>query len=268
MTAVMKYAGALSLDDLETEVRRAFDPSNSASQTRKRSGATSTSMPAQPHATDASAVRAARLGRPYEPLLRFAVINLAGFALLGAAWTQGWIETVLAADGTGLTLMICAVFAAGLAICGAKMFRLGREIEGLRAGSARPLSFAGGYLSAIDGRDASSRGIAASLLRLRLGDWIAVVRHVANSLVLLGLIGTVIGFIISLSGVDPNAVSDIKAISPMVSKLLSGMSVALYTTLAGATLNLWLMVNHRLLSGAASRFVASLVEKGEADVRA
>ena len=267
MTAVMKYAGALSLNDLETEVRRAFDPSNSANQTRNRTAAAAAPS-ARTHANDAGAVRLARLGRPHEPLLRFAVINLAGFALLGAAWTQGWIGIVLAADGTGLTLMICAVFVAGLAICGTKMLRLGREIEGLRHGSAGANSFAGGYLAAIDGRDASARGISASLLRLRLGDWIAVVRHVANSLVLLGLIGTVIGFIISLSGVDPNAVSDIKAISPMVSKLLSGMSVALYTTLAGATLNLWLMVNHRLLSGAASRFVASLVEKGEADVRA
>ena len=93
-------------------------------------------------------------------------------------------------------------------------------------------------------------------------------RHVANSLVLLGLIGTVIGFIIALSGVDPKAVSDVKAISPMVSTLLSGMSVALYTTLAGSLLNLWLMVNHRLLSAAAARFVSALIERGERNERA
>ena len=124
-------------------------------------------------------------------------------------------------------------------------------------------SWAAAYLAAVDGRDSGARAIVVSALQMRLGDWIAPVRHIANSLVLLGLIGTVIGFIISLSGVNPDAVADVKAISPMVSKLLAGMSVALYTTLAGAALNLWLMVNHRLLSGATARLIAALVERGE-----
>jgi hypothetical protein len=51
----------------------------------------------------------------------------------------------------------------------------------------------------------------------------------------------------------------------MVSELLSGMAVALYTTLAGATLNLWLTVNHRLLAGATAQLIACLVERGEDD---
>ena len=92
-----------------------------------------------------------------------------------------------------------------------------------------------------------------------------MIRHFANALVLLGLIGTVIGFVIALSGVDPAAAGDVKSISPMVSELLAGMAVALYTTLAGAVLNLWLMINHRLLAGATTRLVTSLVERGEDD---
>jgi hypothetical protein len=39
----------------------------------------------------------------------------------------------------------------------------------------------------------------------------------------------------------------------------------LYTTLAGATLNLWLTINHRLLAGTTARLIASLVERGEDD---
>lgn len=267
MTAVMKYAGALSLDDLEADVRRAFDGSTASPQPVKR--------PAEPQFGIKSQVPSAGtlpssavLGSPYEALFRFVVINLSGLALVGAAWMQGWVTTVMSADDTGLTLAIFAVFISGLAVCGIKLYRLGREIEAVRSGTPRALSWAASYLAAVRGRDASARAIAGSVLKVRLGDWISVVRHVANSLVLLGLIGTVIGFIISLSGVDPAAVSDVKAISPMVSKLLSGMSVALYTTLAGAMLNLWLMVNYRLLSSAAVRFVASLVERGEADEHA
>jgi hypothetical protein len=41
------------------------------------------------------------------------------------------------------------------------------------------------------------------------------------------------------------------------------MSVALYTTLVGAILNIWLMVNYRLLESGTARLLASMVELGE-----
>ena len=80
-----------------------------------------------------------------------------------------------------------------------------------------------------------------------------------------GILGTVTGFFSALAGIDPATGSDVKSISPMVSELLAGMAVALYTTLAGATLNLWLTINHRLLAGTTARLIASLVERGEED---
>jgi biopolymer transport protein ExbB/TolQ len=73
----------------------------------------------------------------------------------------------------------------------------------------------------------------------------------------------VIGFIIALSGVNPEAAADVSSVGPMVSTLISGMSVALYTTLVGAILNIWLMVNYRLLESGTVRLLASMVEFGE-----
>lgn len=70
---------------------------------------------------------------------------------------------------------------------------------------------------------------------------------IAHSLVVLGLIGTVIGFIQALSGVDVKATGDATSISPMVASLIAGMGTALYTTLVGAVCNLWLRLNLRLL---------------------
>ncbi len=62
------------------------------------------------------------------------------------------------------------------------------------------------------------------------------IRHLANSLVLIGLIGTVIGFIIALSGrARRRLVTDANAIGPMVSTLIFGMAIALYTTLVGSS---------------------------------
>ncbi len=97
---------------------------------------------------------------------------------------------------------------------------------------------------------------------------IAVVRHIANSLVFLGLIGTVIGFIIALSGVEPNTVSDVKNVGPMVSTLIQGMSIALYTTLVGAILNIWLLVNYRILATGTVSLINAVVELGEKHARA
>jgi hypothetical protein len=85
--------------------------------------------------------------------------------------------------------------------------------------------------------------------------------------VLLGLIGTVIGFVIALSGVRPDVVSDVNSIGPMVSTLISGMSIALYTTLVGSLLNIWLMVNVRLLEGGTVKLLTATVEAGERHAR-
>ncbi len=116
-------------------------------------------------------------------------------------------------------------------------------------------------------RDAESRANLTGALRMKLSHRIAVVRNIANSLVILGLIGTVLGFIIALSGVDPENASDVSAISPMVAKLIEGMSTALYTTLVGAVLNVWLMANHQLLAGGTVKLIAGLVMASESHAR-
>ena len=54
-----------------------------------------------------------------------------------------------------------------------------------------------------------------------------------------------------------------QSIAPMVSTLIEGLSTALYTTLVGAVLNVWLMVNYRLLAGGTVKLITALVEFGE-----
>lgn len=73
-------------------------------------------------------------------------------------------------------------------------------------------------------------------------------KWIATALVKLGLVGTVLGFIQALGGVKLDAVGDPAAIAPMVAALVSGMGVALYTTLVGAVLNLWISINVRIVN--------------------
>ena len=66
----------------------------------------------------------------------------------------------------------------------------------------------------------------------------------------------------------PQTAGDVDAIGPMVTMLIDGMSVALYTTLVGAVLNIWLMVNYRLLESGTVTLLTAIVDLGERHARA
>jgi hypothetical protein len=211
--------------------------------------------------------RSRELGRyRYLLLLRFALINATGFALLGAIWMQGWIDRILAADDTHICKLIFSLFLIGLVWTGQKVVMLSRELNALEGeGVEQPNSRVAAFMDAIVGRDGQSRANLIGALRMKIGHRIASVRHMASTLVMLGLIGTIVGFIIALSGVDQDAVTDSAAIGPMVAVLLHGMAMALFKTLVGSVLNVWLMVNYRLLEAGATHLITNLVEVGERD---
>lgn len=209
---------------------------------------------------------------PHDPfrfvlVLRFALLNLIAFALLGVAHSQGLIERVIEADRTWLSVVIFIVFLFGLALCAVKVFQTSRDLN-----SARRLNPSSSdrlhYLKPLCApAEPESRTILSGALRLKLSHRIAIVRHIANALVLLGLIGTVLGFIIALSGVDPDNAADLSNVAPMVSNLIAGMSTALYTTLVGAVLNMWLMANHQLLASGTVKLITTLLEATESHAR-
>lgn len=206
-----------------------------------------------------------RASDPYHYLLilRFALTNIIGFALLATAFLHGMVGPVLTADRTHLSVVIFAVFLAGLGLCAWKIVRISRELNLVRAFNPLVPSRAADYLAKLRGSSGDGRSVLAGALRLKISQGISVVRHIAGSLVLLGLIGTVIGFIIALSGVDPENASSIDSVGPMVSTLISGMSTALYTTLVGSVLNVWLMINYQILSGGAVKLITKIQEFGE-----
>ncbi len=172
---------------------------------------------------------------------RFLVVNIFGFALLGLAGAQGWLSRIVAADPTGLVFAIFGVFLLGLVLCGYRLFQTSRGIDSLRGPAPEASRYAQAFADV-------RPELMASALKARLFGRVAAIRQFASALVVLGLIGTVAGFIIALSGVSADDSGTLAAVQPMISTLISGMSVALYTTLEGAILGLWLTVNHRMLA--------------------
>ena len=188
--------------------------------------------------------------------------------MLAAAYLQGWLDGVLGAHLMELSATIFLVFLYGLIFCGAKIWRHDVELNLVAAGNPDAETRVGRYLSHAREAEAQSRSNYAVALRLKLTDRIVGIRHVANSLIFLGLIGTVIGFIIALSGVDPEAAADVENVQAMVSTLITGMSVAMYTTLVGALLYIWLSVNHRILVTGTVDLLDATIELGETRARA
>ncbi len=223
-------------------------------------------VPARPRSNAALRLLAALPSSPfvYLLLLRFALLNIVGAALLGAAWLNGLVTPVLAADSTGIVLLIAVAFLAGLGLCGRRILQTSIELNAVRRGQPRQGTRVRSHLERALLADSQGRGNLAAALKLKLATRIAPVRHIANSLVLLGLIGTVLGFIIALSGVDPELAADIGAVGPMVSTLIEGMAIALYTTLAGSVLSVWLMINYRLLESGVVHLLTQVIERGEA----
>ena len=203
----------------------------------------------------------------YLLILRFALVNLVATSFLVAGYLQGWLDGFLAPYTTELSGIIFLVFVYGLVTCGATAWRVTVELNDVHAGAPKPASWAGKHLRGVRGRGAESRAVLAGALRLKLSNRVTSVRHIANLLVFLGLIGTVIGFIIALSGVDPAATTDVENVAQMVSTLVSGMAIALYTTLVGSVLYVWLIINYRILATGAIHLIAAIIELGEAGGR-
>ena len=198
---------------------------------------------------------------------RFLLINAVGLALAGAAWVAGLLDPIFATDTTHLVKLIIAVFVVGLVWSAQRAMMLARELNALDQPQPASDTRVGQWLQRTKGSDASIRANLAAALKLKIAHRIGSVRHVASSLVLLGLIGTVVGFIQALSGVQPDTVGDVTAIPGMVSRLLEGMATALYTTLVGSALNIWLMLDYRLLESGSVHLLSRLVERGENDGR-
>lgn len=202
-------------------------------------------------------------GHRYLLLMRFGLVNMVGLALLGVAVMQGWIGLVLSIDDTNVCKLLFVMFAIGLVWAARRAVMLSQELNALDGSDWQGSTRVASFMRGIRGRGGETRAALATALRMRLAHRLAPIRHMASSLVLIGLIGTIIGFIIALSAVDPAAATDPSLIGPMVATLLRGMSMALFKTLIGSILNVWLMVNYRLLEGGAAHLVTRAIEVGE-----
>lgn len=199
----------------------------------------------------------------YLLVVRFALVNIVATGLLVAAWLQGWLDGLRDQTTLVLSAVVFGVFLYGLALCAIRVWQTSVALNAVKSGDEAARALAARYMHGASENGSVDRAERIGMMRLKLGHRVQIVRQIAGMLVFLGLIGTVIGFIIALSGVKPEAVNNADSVAAMVATLIQGMSVALYTTLLGAVLSIWLSVNHRILATGTVNLMSEIVALGE-----
>lgn len=197
---------------------------------------------------------------------RFALFNAVCFGLFGWAWFAGWAQMVLENDASYITWVIGALFAIGWFWCACRVAEFTSYLNETSANKGYWLNlWRGGTVTSRDGSTRIGMGMSRTpalreSIQIRLASKIAPVRQMAGILVILGLIGTVVGFIMATQALDMAAVGDTDRAAAMLGDLMAGMGVALYTTLCGAVASIWLMTCYRILQGAANSLAARVFE--------
>ena len=195
------------------------------------------------------------------------VLGLIGFGFY-LATDRGLIRIAFDADRSYISTVILAVYA----LASAHWLVLAKALSGERArlaaleqrmarghASDEEGGLVGGFLANLRVREAADEPAA---LVAAFGDALmnrhAFGHFVSDALIKLGLLGTIVGFILMLL-----PVSEIEAFEPaLMQQLLAGMSegmaVALYTTLAGLVTSTLLKLQYHVLDASAADLATRL----------
>ena len=191
----------------------------------------------------------------YRLFCHFIAINLVGLGFLGLAYLNGWFSKVIEADSSYISIVILTLFTLALLSATQRVLILSNELDRLQAGRSQRLA---DYRKSLQHSSGATRA-----LEMTLFSRITHLRTVGNGLVVLGLIGTVIGFILVAGEVNSETATDVDQVGSLVGALLHGMGVAFYTTLVGAIFSLWLSLNYQILHSGTVALLATMLANAE-----
>ena len=159
-------------------------------------------------------------------MYRFILFNSLMAGLMAWLASKGYISLVVASDPTGISLGIAAMFAmAGVATV-VQAWKITKEKNAHKEGRY------------------TAKDKAKRLIKIRR------IERVSDSMALVGLVGTLVGFIIAFATSDPAALLNASEVGAGVATMMQGMGIALYTTLTGAVLGGWTGENYGMLKEA------------------
>lgn len=188
----------------------------------------------------------------HDHFVRWCLVITLYALFLVVAVALGWPAYIFSLDKTSVSGVICTiigiVFGAMSLWCG----MLSWQVDGaLKAQESRALEIAKHEAEGSLSQAPPPIGFGATIDRLTNASahgWFAIA-----SCQMLGLIGTVIGFIIMLTGFKDFTVGDSAATQMMISEMASGMGAAYVTTIVGMIASLLIGLQYHMLDRAVGR---------------
>jgi MotA/TolQ/ExbB proton channel family len=224
-----------------------------------------------------------------QPLLRWMIFT--GLTLFAATlmWRYGWFGLMLWSDRTYISSVIVFLYVCACLHCLWRTVAISREGEFSRAGEVlldadqddHTLSNSVGNLppgcvtehirNLIEKSRRQGGGkIDQTLLLRTLADRLrgsnGLGAFISDTLMKLGLLGTIIGFIIMLAPIAGLDASNKEMMKTSMGVMSDGMAVAMYTTLAGLVGSILLKVQYYMLDAATNRIFARAVTLTETRV--
>lgn len=168
-------------------------------------------------------------------IYRFLLVNIMAMVGVGLAYQRGLLEYLYSNDLTHITWGITALFCFVWLTTARRILEISRKLNFQKE------------LGPIYLRPGRSSKVWAKIT------WIM---ESSDTLVGLGLIGTVVGFSIALSGVEEGALTNAAGVSAALGPLMIGMKIALNTTILGSVLGMWNGINQRMLRTATTCYIA------------
>lgn len=174
----------------------------------------------------------------------------AGVALFTAWWlqTHGWWRKLVDGDPSGISVGTVLLSVVVTLWCGQRCWQL--QAMAL-PGSAWRAAFAAEHRRSAE--------VATQLLGERTHGPHETAWWFAAATIKLGLLGTVVGFIVMATQIGDMPSFDIDQVQNLLKKMTQGMAIALYTTLVGLIANLWLGLQLMLMDRLADRIAADIL---------
>jgi MotA/TolQ/ExbB proton channel family len=175
-----------------------------------------------------------------------------GLSVFVAWWMQerGLWRALIEGDPSGISLVICALSALTSLWCGRRAWQLQLQSE---MDSEWRLEHQG-HVRQLPAQ-------AAQLLSDRTHGPHETAWWFAAAAIKLGLLGTVVGFIVMATQIGRMPSFDLDQVQNLLKQMTQGMAIALYTTLVGLIANLWLGLQLMLLDRTADRLAADMLTR-------
>ena len=229
------------------------------------------------------------------PLLRWMIFTGASAFAAVLLWRYGLFRLMFAADRTYISSIVCALYVAASLHCLWRTLSISREAEAARRTAAMIAKCGSRFIGAdggiaIESDSPPPSGLVMNHIRdlalkaqtqgARRLDQTLLLRSLADrlrgsngfggfasdTLMKLGLLGTIIGFIIMLAPIAGLDASDKTLMKSSMGLMSDGMAVAMYTTLAGLVGSILLKIQYYMLDSATQRVFSDAVTLTETRV--